>query len=44
VEHRYLVGGSAAEARRRRPMTRVQDDIDIDPALVIAEVDRLLEA
>jgi capsular polysaccharide biosynthesis protein len=44
VEHRYLVGGSAAEARRRRPMNRVQDDIDIDPALVIAEVDRLLDA
>jgi capsular polysaccharide biosynthesis protein len=44
VEHRYLVGGSAAEARRRRPMNRVQDDIDIDPAVVIAEVDRLLDA
>ena len=42
VEHRYLVGGSPREARRRRPMNRVQDDIDIDPTLVIAEVDRLL--
>lgn len=42
VEHRYLVGGSADEARRRRPMNRVQDDIDIDPDVVIAEVDRLL--
>jgi capsular polysaccharide biosynthesis protein len=44
VEHRYLVGGSAAAARRRRPMNRVQDDIDIDPAVVVAEVDRLLGA
>lgn len=42
VEHRYLVAGSAAEARRRQPMNRVQDDIDIDPDVVIAEVDRLL--
>ena len=44
VEHRYLVGGSAADARRQRPMNRVQDDIDIDPDLVIAEVDRLLDS
>ncbi len=44
VDHRYLVGGSAREASRRRPMNRVQDDIDIDPTLVIAEVDRLLDA
>ena len=44
VEHRYLVGGSAAHARRRPPMNRVQDDIDIDPDLVLAEVDRLLDS
>lgn len=44
VQHRYLVGGSPDDVRRPRPMNRVQDDIDIDPALVIAEVDRLLDA
>jgi capsular polysaccharide biosynthesis protein len=44
IDHRYLIGGSARQMRRRRPMNRVQDDIDIDPAVVITEVDRLLDA
>ena len=40
----YLVAGDADAYGRGTPMNRIQADIDVDPAVVIAAVDRLIEA
>jgi capsular polysaccharide biosynthesis protein len=40
----YLVAGDADAYGRGSAMNRIQADIDVDPSIVIAAVDRLIES